>query len=64
LQFVEKLCHAAWETVGDLYAFEVDGTCGKPAMIGAIQTFGDLVQWHWHCHVRAIVTEGVFTESG
>jgi hypothetical protein len=31
-------------------------------MIGAIQTFGDLV--HWHSHVHAVVTEGVFTESG
>ena len=27
-----------WETVRDLYALEVDGTCGIPAMIGAIQT--------------------------
>ena len=57
-----KLCRAAWETVRDLYALEVDGTCGIPAMIGAIQTFGDLV--HWHSHVHAVVTEGVFTESG
>lgn len=52
----------AWETVRDLYSFEVDGTCGIPAMIGAIQTFGDLV--HWHSHVHAIVSGGVFTESG
>ena len=57
-----KLCRAAWETVRDLYALEVDGNCGIPAMLSAIQTFGDLI--HWHSHVHAIVSEGVFTESG
>ena len=31
-------------------------------MIGAVQTFGDLV--HFHPHIHAIVPEGVFTESG
>ena len=46
----------------ELYALEVDGTCGTPAMIGAIQTFGDLI--NFHSHVHAVVTEGVFTESG
>jgi hypothetical protein len=57
-----KLCRAAWETVLDVYALEIDGETGVPAMVGAVQTFGDLV--HWHSHVHAIVAEGVFTESG
>ena len=33
-----------------------------PAMVGAIQTFGDLV--HWHPHIHAIVAEGVFNKDG
>jgi hypothetical protein len=31
-------------------------------MVGAVQTFGDLI--HWQSHIHAIVPEGVFTESG
>ena len=57
-----KLCRAAWETVRDVYALEVDGDIGVPAIVGAVQTFGDLV--HWHSHVHTIVAEGVFTPSG
>ena len=57
-----KLCHAAWETVRHVYALEVDGECGIPAMIGAVQTHGSLVNFHPHIH--ALVPEGVFTESG
>ena len=33
-----------------------------PGMVAAVQTFGDLINWHPHVH--AIVTEGVFTDSG
>ena len=43
-----KLCRMAWETVRDVYAIEVDGECGIPAMVGAVQTFGDLIHWHPH----------------
>jgi hypothetical protein len=57
-----KLCHAAWETVRDVYKLEVEGDCGTPAMIGAVQSFGELV--HFHPHIHAVVAEGVFTESG
>jgi len=57
-----KLCRAAWETVRYVYALEVDGDCGVPAMIGAVQTHGSLVNWNVHIH--AIVAEGVFMESG
>ena len=57
-----KLCRAAYDTVCDVYALEIDGDCGVPAMVGAVQTFGDLI--HWHSHIHAIVPEGVFTGTG
>jgi hypothetical protein len=57
-----KLCRAAYDTVCDVYALEIDGDCGVPAMVGAVQTFGDLI--HWHSHIHAIVPEGVFTDTG
>ncbi|MBD3321216.1 MAG: IS91 family transposase [Chitinivibrionales bacterium] len=57
-----KLCHAAWETVQYVYALEVDGDCGVPAMVGAVQSFGSLI--NWNSHVHGIVPDGVFTESG
>jgi hypothetical protein len=57
-----KLCRAAWETLRAVYALEIDGDCGIPAMICAPQTFGDLLNAHPHIH--AIVPEGVFTETG
>jgi hypothetical protein len=57
-----KLCRAAYETVCDVFKLEIDGDSGTPAMVGAVQTFGDLI--HWHSHVHSIVPEGVFTESG
>ena len=57
-----KLCRAAYDTVCDVFRLEIEGDCGVPAMIGAVQTFGDLV--HWHPHIHAIVPEGIFTDSG
>jgi hypothetical protein len=33
-----------------------------PAMICAVQTFGDLINHHPHIHV--VAPEGVFTDSG
>jgi len=57
-----KLCRAAYTTVRDVYRQEIDGDSGVPAMVAAVQTFGDLI--HWHAHIHAIVPEGVFTESG
>ena len=57
-----KLCRAGYDTICDVFKLEIDGDCGVPAMIGAVQTFGDLV--HWHPHIHTIVAEGVFTESG
>jgi hypothetical protein len=57
-----KLCRAAYDTVCDVFKLEIDGDSGVPAMVGAVQTFGDFI--HWHSHIHAIVPEGVFTESG
>ena len=33
-----------------------------PGMVGAIQTFGDLI--HFHPHIHALVSEGVFLPDG
>jgi hypothetical protein len=57
-----KLCRAAYDTVCDVFKLELEAECGVPAMIGAVQTFGDLV--HFHPHIHAIVPEGVFTDTG
>ena len=45
-----------------MFKVEIDGDSGVAAMVGAVQTFGDLV--HRHPHIHAIVPKGVFTESG
>lgn len=52
-----KLCRTAYDTVCEVFKLEVDGDCGIPAMIGAVQTFGDLI--HFHPHIHTIVAEGV-----
>jgi hypothetical protein len=57
-----KLCRAAYDTVCDVFRLEIDGDSGIPAMVGGVQTFGDLANFHPHIH--AIVPDGVFTESG
>jgi hypothetical protein len=38
------------------------GLAGVPGMMAGIQTFGDLI--HWHPHVHALATEGVFDAKG
>ena len=43
-----KLCKAAYDTVCDVFKLEIDGDSGVPAMVGAVQTFGDLIHWHPH----------------
>jgi len=39
-----KLCRAAYDTICEVYRSEVVGDCGVPAMIGSVQTFGDLIE--------------------
>ena len=57
-----KLCKAAYDTVREIMLIEIGEEDYLPAMVGAIQTFGDLS--HWHSHVHALVAEGVFTPDG
>jgi ribosomal protein S27E len=57
-----KLCRAAYETVNGAMAFQTGDGMVVPGMVAAIQTFGDIVNWHPHIH--ALVTEGGFTEGG
>ena len=56
------LCRAAARTVTTVYR----AACGRPdalpGMVGAIQTFGQLI--HAHPHIHALVTEGVFLPEG
>jgi len=52
------LCQAAWRTVCTVYQATSGRPDGVPGMVGAIQTFGDLI--HFHPHIHAMVSEGVF----
>ncbi len=57
-----KLCSCASNCI----KAEVQRLLGRddvaPGMIGAIQTFGELL--HWHPHMHALVTCGAFTREG
>ena len=53
---------AAWRTVCTVYQATSGRPDGGPGMVGAIQTFGDLI--HWHPHIHALVSEGVFLPEG
>lgn len=65
-----KLSRCAYDTVCEIMHYEVGGDAFSapdggevlPGMFAAIQTFGDLLNWHSHIH--AIVTEGGYTENG
>jgi hypothetical protein len=48
--------------VRQVYASVSDQANAVPGMIGAIQTFGDLI--HAHPHIHALVSEGVFLPDG
>ena len=61
-QLLGKLCRAAWQVVRQVYAAASDHPEAVPGMIGAIQTFGDLV--HFHPHIHALVSEGIFLPEG
>jgi len=56
------LCRAAARTVITVYRAASGRPDAVPGMVGAIQTFGQLV--HWHPHIHALVTEGVFLPDG
>ncbi len=56
------LCRAAARTVITVYRAGSGRPDAVPGMVGAIQTFGQLI--HWHPHIHALVTEGVFLPQG
>jgi hypothetical protein len=43
-----RLSKAAYGTVYDVFGLALDGHEGVPAMVGAVQTFGDVLNWHPH----------------
>jgi len=61
-QLLGPLCRAAWRVVRAVYHAASDHPEAVPGMIGAIQTFGDLI--HAHSHIHALVAEGVFLPEG
>ena len=52
----------AWETLLQVYRTVLGRDDLVPGMIAGIQTFGELA--HWHPHIHAIATDGVFTPEG
>jgi hypothetical protein len=57
-----KLCRAAYGTVCDVYGLDHDAGNGVPAMVSAVQTFGDMMNFNPHVH--SLVAEGVFLHTG
>jgi hypothetical protein len=57
-----ELCRAAAHTVVSVYRAVSGRPDAVPGMVGAIQTFGQLI--HWHPHIHALVSEGVFLPEG
>jgi len=53
-----ELCRAAARTVSTVYRAGSGRPDAVPGMVGAIQTFGQLI--HFHPHIHALVTEGAF----
>jgi hypothetical protein len=58
-----KLCRAAYDTVCDVFKLEIDSDGGVPAMIGAVQTFVDLVLWIFWLKSHSIYRIKVSTRS-
>lgn len=52
------LCRAAARTLTTVSRAASGRPDGVPGIVGAIQTFGQLI--HFHPHIHALVTEGVF----
>ncbi len=57
-----ELPRLAWQTVLEVDRAVLDRRDVTPAMFAAIHTFGELV--HWHPHLHALVTNGVFAPDG
>jgi ribosomal protein S27E len=59
---LKHLPRLAWETVRDVYRAVLDRDDVVPGMVGAPQSFGNLINWHTHVH--ALTTDGAFTKDG
>ena len=53
-----ELCRSAARTLITVLGSASGRPDAVPGLIGAVQTFGQLV--HWHPHIHALVSEGVF----
>ena len=60
-QLLGALCRLAYESICEVMQQESGDKDAVPGMIGATQTFGNLA--HWHPHVHAIVSDGVFDKD-
>jgi hypothetical protein len=56
-----KLSRCAYETIRELFRSETGNDTVLPGMFSAIQSFGDLLNFHPHIH--SIVTEGAYTND-
>jgi hypothetical protein len=61
-QLFGALCRLAYESICEVMQQASGNDDAVPGMVGATQTFGDLA--HFHPHVHAIVSDGVFTKDG
>jgi hypothetical protein len=61
-RLLSELSRCAWWAVQKWNAPVEKGSGARPAAINAIQTFGDFLGFHPHCHM--LVADGVFTDSG
>jgi hypothetical protein len=59
---LKHLPRLAWDTVRDVYQAVLDRDDIVPGMVGAPQSFGDLINWHPHVH--ALTTDGAFAKDG
>jgi hypothetical protein len=60
--YLGDLCRAAYDTVREVMRLESGEPDCIPAMIGAVQTHGDVTNWHPHIH--AVCAAGVFCKDG
>jgi hypothetical protein len=56
------LCRLAYESICEVMQQASGDDDVAPGMVGTIQTFGDLV--HWHPHMHAVASDGVFNKDG
>ena len=61
-ELLGALCRAGWEVVRELMATAVGDPALRPGMVGVVQTWGDMLDWHPHVH--AIGTRGGWDAEG